>query len=123
VQGPAALRSLEAHVVLLVALVLMASVWLPLHFRLGAGRGLISFVAIAVVAVITVSLATRLLLSAKGYPGPMTDPQAWRALIAGWMRWAQPRLALLLTLMVGAAAAAMGISQILSTRAYEKRDL
>jgi len=122
-EGPAALLSLEAHVVLLAVLTLAAAVHLPLHFRLGAGRGLMSFVAISLAGLIVVSLATRLILSAKGLPSPTTDPAAWRELAVGWIQWAEPRLALLLTLLVAFSAAMLAISLVLSTRAYETRDI
>ena len=121
--GPAVLLSLDAHAVLFGILVLVAAVYLPLYFRLGAGRGLLSFLAIAVAGLIVVSLLTKLILSAKGYPSPTADPEAWRGLMMRLVEWAEPRFGLLLSLFVGAAASAMGVSLIISRRAYEARDL
>ena len=121
--GPAALLSLEAHAVLLGILVFVAAVYLPLYFRLGAGRGLLFFLAIAVAGLIVVSLVTQLILSANGYPSPTADPEAWRVLTMGLVEWAELRFGLLLSLFVGATASAMGVSLIISRRAYEARDL
>jgi ABC-type transport system involved in multi-copper enzyme maturation permease subunit len=122
-EGPAALLSLEAHVVLLAVLILAAAVHLPLHFRLGAGRGLMSFIAISVLGMIVVSLATRLILSAKGLPSPTSDPAAWRELAASWIQWVEPRLTLLLALLAAFSAAMLLISLVISTRIYETRDI
>ena len=122
-EGPAALLSLDAHVIMLGILVLVAAVYLPLYFRLGAGRSLMYFMAIAVAGLIVGSLVTKLILSVKGYPSPSADPEWWRASTMRLVEWAEPRLALLLTLYIGAAASAMGVSLLISRRAYDTRDL
>ena len=121
--GPAELLSLDAHAVLLGFLVLVAAVYLPLYFRLGAGRGLLYFLAIAVAGLIIVSLVTKMILSVKGYPSPTADPEYWRAQTMRLVEWGEPKFGLLLTLYVGAAASAMGVSLLISRRAYETRDL
>ena len=121
--GPAPLLSLEAHAVLFGLLVFGAAIYLPLYFRFGAGRSLVYFSAIAVAGLIIVSLVTQQVLAAKGYPSPAADPEAWRALMTSTVEWVAPRFGRLLGLFVGVAVLAMGVSLLISRRAYGARDL
>ncbi len=109
--GAAALLSLEAHAFLFGLLAFAAAVFLPLYFRFGAGRALLYFSAIAVAALIVVSLPAQFILA--------EEP----ALLPRLARWVKPRLGQLLGAFVGAAALAMGVSLLLSRRIYEVRDL
>ena len=121
--GPAPLLSLDAHAVLFGLLVFGAAVYLPLYFRFGAGRGLLYLSGIAVAGLIIVSLVTQQILAAKGYPSPTADPEAWRALMTRMVEWVEPRFGGLLGSFVGSALLAMGVSLLISQRAYEARDL
>ncbi|UCC73731.1 MAG: ABC-2 transporter permease [Gemmatimonadota bacterium] len=125
--GPAALLGLDAHAVMFGVLAFSVAAFLPLYFRFGAGRSLLFFSAIAVAALLVVSLLAQLILSAEGYPSPISDPEAWRtaapALMTQLAEWLTPRFWRLLTLFVGAAVIAMGVSLLISRRLYEARDL
>ena len=121
--GPAGLLSLDAHAVLLGFLVFGAAVYQPLYFRFGAGRGLLYCSAIAVAALVIVSLVTQLTLSAKGYASPAADPEAWQALIMQMVEWVEPRFGRLLGAFVSSAVAALGVSLLISRRVYGARDL
>ncbi|KPK79782.1 MAG: hypothetical protein AMS25_11395 [Gemmatimonas sp. SM23_52] len=121
--GPAGLLGLEAHALLFGFLALGAAVYLPLYFRFGAGRGLLYLSAIAVAGLLIVSLVTQQILAAKGYPSASADPQAWRAVMTELVEWVEPRFGRLLSLFVGAAALALGVSLLVSRRLYEARDL
>jgi ABC-type transport system involved in multi-copper enzyme maturation permease subunit len=125
--GPTAVLRADAHAVLFAVVVLGAAVYLPLYFRFGAGRGALLFSAVAVVTLLVVSLLTQLILSAMGYPSPISDPDAWRAaaptLMTRMMAWVAPRFGSLLTTFVGFSLVAMGVSWLISRRVYEARDL
>jgi ABC-type transport system involved in multi-copper enzyme maturation permease subunit len=120
--GAGAMLSFDAHAVLFGLLALAAAVYLPLYFRFGAGRSVIYFMAIAVATLIVVSLVARLIMTASGYSIP-TDPDGQRALIMRMIDWVAPRFAWLLSLFVGGAALAMGVSLAVSRRIYATRDL
>jgi ABC-type transport system involved in multi-copper enzyme maturation permease subunit len=125
--GSATFTSLSAHALMFGLLAFSAAVFLPLSFRFGAGRGLVLFSAVSVGTLIVVSLLAQLYLSAKGYPSPLFDPQAWRAagprLIAQLAEWLAPRLTRLLALLVGVSIVALGLSCAVAQRLYETRDL
>jgi ABC-type transport system involved in multi-copper enzyme maturation permease subunit len=121
--GPAAFLGFPAHVVMFAFLVLAAAIYLPLYFRFGAGRGLMFFLAIAMAVVVIVSLVTQQVLAAKGYPSPVADPEAWRTLMMRMVERVEPRLGQLLSLVIGAAALATGVSMLISRRVYQARDL
>lgn len=125
--GSAAFTGLAAHAFMFGVLAFAAAVFLPLYFRLGAGRGVVSFSAVAVGALIIASLAGHALLSAKGYPSPISDPAEWKeiwpelsARLAGWVA---PRFGWLLGLFVGSSVITLLVSWGISTRVYETRDL
>jgi len=125
--GPSALIGLDAHALLFGLLACGVAVFLPLYFRFGAGRALLFCSAIAVATLLLVSLLAELILSAKGYPSPISDPEAWRAAAPALMRrlteWLAPRFGRLLALFLGAAVIVMGVSLLISRRLYEARDL
>jgi ABC-type transport system involved in multi-copper enzyme maturation permease subunit len=121
--GPAALLSLESHLVLFGLLLFAAAIYLPLYLRYGAGRGLLYFSGIALALVIAVSLTVQTILTAKGYPNPTSNPETLRTLMAQTGEWLEPRFALLLSTFVAASAAAMFGSLTLSRWFYEVRDL
>jgi ABC-type transport system involved in multi-copper enzyme maturation permease subunit len=125
--GSNSLLGLSAHAVFFGFLAFSAAVYLPLYFRFGAGRALLFFLAISVLAVAVVSALISAILAAKGYPSPVSDPEAWGAAAPALMRevagWVEPRSGLLLGGFVGSAVLAMGISLLISRKLYEARDL
>jgi ABC-type transport system involved in multi-copper enzyme maturation permease subunit len=126
-EGPSALIGLDAHALLFGVLALGVAVFLPLYFRFGAGRALLFFSAIALATLLLVSLLAELILSAKGHPSPISEPEAWRAAAPALMgrlaEWLAPRFGRLLALFLGAAVIVMGVSLLISRRLYEARDL
>jgi ABC-type transport system involved in multi-copper enzyme maturation permease subunit len=126
-EGSSSLLSLNAHAVFFGFVAFSAAVYLPLYFRYGAGRALLLFLAISVVALIVVSQLISTILAAKGYPSPISDPEVWGAAAPRLMRevvgWAEPRFGRLLGSFVGSAVSAMGVSLLISRRLYEARDL
>ncbi|MGD8867293.1 MAG: ABC-2 transporter permease [Gemmatimonadales bacterium] len=124
--GPA-FTSFPAHALMFGVLVLAAAVFLPLHFRFGPGRAVIFFSAVALSAVVLVSLLAQAILSAKGYPSPIFDPEAWRLrgpeMVRALIEWTAPRLGRLLGLFVALSIVALGFSWRVSRRVYETRDL
>jgi hypothetical protein len=125
--GPSAVLGLDAHALLFGVLACGVAVFLPLYFRFGVGRALLFFSAIAVATLLLVSLLADIILSAKGYPSPVSDPEAWRAaapaLMSGLTEWIAPRFGRLLAVFVGAAVIVMGVSLAVSRRIYAVRDL
>lgn len=123
----AALAGLSAHAVMFGILALAAAAFLPLYFHFGAGRGLLLFSAVAVSALIIVSLLAHVILSANGYPSPFFDPEGWRAtgpaLVERLLEWLAPRFGRLLALFVGLAVITLGGSWAVARRLYEARDL
>ena len=124
--GPA-FTTFPAHALMFGMLVLAAAIFLPLHFRFGPGRAVIFFSAVALGAVVVVSLLAQAILSAKGYPSPIFDPEAWKLegpeMVGGLLEWTTPRLGRLLSLFTAISIIALGISWRVSCRVYETRDL
>jgi ABC-type transport system involved in multi-copper enzyme maturation permease subunit len=95
----------EVHGFLFGDLLLCAAIYLPLYFRLGAGRGLIWFSVIVGVVLVTVTLATPVISAEE------------------LIEWVRPRLGWLPYSFVGAAFLVMGGSLFVACKAYEGRDL
>ena len=125
--GAATFTSFTAHVLMYGMLVLAAAVFLPLHFRFGPGRAIMLFLAASVGAVVVISLVAQLIMSAKGYPSPIFDPETWRrtgpALSARFVEWVESRLGWLLSLFIACSILALGASWIIARRLYATRDL
>ncbi len=125
--GPATFTSFSAHALMFGLLVFSAAVFLPLHFRFGPGRGFIFFSAVALGALVVVSLLAQFILSVKGYPSPIFDPEAWKTMgpasFARLADWVTLRLSRLLALFVGFSFLALGVSWAVARRLYEIRDL
>jgi hypothetical protein len=123
----ATFTSFTAHAVMLGMLVLAAAIFLPLHFRFGPGRGVMFFLAVTVGAVVVVSLLAQAIISAKGYPSPIFDPDAWRtagpALTAQFIKWLTARQGPLLVLFLGCSFLLLGASWVFAQRLYASRDL
>lgn len=119
--------SFSAHAFMFGLLVLAAAVFLPLHFRFGPGRAVIFFSAVALSTVVVLSLTAQMILSAKGYPSPIFDPEAWRVrgpdMVGRLIEWTTPRLGRLLGLFITISIVALAVSRRVSCRVYEKRDL
>lgn len=124
--GPA-FTNFSAHALMFGILVLSAAVFLPLHFRFGPGRAVIFFSAVALSAVVLVSLLAQAILSAKGYPSPISDAEAWRMrgpeMARDLIEWTAPRLGRLLGLFTAISIVALGISWGVSCRVYKTQDL
>jgi ABC-type transport system involved in multi-copper enzyme maturation permease subunit len=120
--GSSALLGLGAHAALFALLLFAVAIYLPLFFRMGAGRALIYFSGIAVAGLILFYLATQLLPYATGYASS-GDPAVRRALIRNVMDWVAPRFGPLLAGFMAAAALALGVSLSVSQRVHAGRDL
>ena len=118
---------LKVHTLLFVVLILAAAVYLPLYFRFGAGRGLTIFSALAVAGLIALTLLVQLLLTLKGYPSPVVDPEAWKELgpevQAKLEALIEPLAVLILGVLSGLSALALALSAYISRQLYESRDL
>lgn len=125
--GPTMFTSLSAHGFMFGAMMLSLAVFLPLHFRFGPGRAVLLFLAVAVAVIMIVSLLAQLLLLAKGYPSPISDPDGWRAAAAEVLgratEWTAARLGRLLASFVAISSCALGVSWSISRRLYESRDI
>ncbi len=125
--GPATFTGFTAHVLMYGMLVLAAAIFLPLHFRFGPGRAVLFFLAVTVGAVVVISLVAQLIMSAKGYPSPIFDPETWRrtggALSVQLIEWLVPRRVLLLVLFVSCSFVSLALSWVVARRLYATRDL
>jgi ABC-type transport system involved in multi-copper enzyme maturation permease subunit len=125
--GPATFTSFTAHVLMYGMLVLAAAVFLPLHFRFGTGRAVMLFLAVTVGAVVVISLVAELIMSAKGYPSPIFDPEAWRrtgpALSAQLIEWLVRRRVQLLVLFLSCSFLSLAFSWVVARRLFATRDL
>ena len=125
--GPATFTSLSTHVLMFGMLVLATAVFLPLHFRFGPGRAVMLFLAITVGAVVVISLVAQAIMSAKGYPSPIFDPEAWRragpALSAQLIEWLVRRRVQLLVMFLSCSFLALVFSWVVARRLYATRDL
>jgi len=125
--GPATFTSFTAHLLMFGMLVLAAAIFLPLHFRFGPGRAVMLFLAITVGTVVVISLVAQAIMSAKGYPSPIFDPEAWRAagpaLSAQFIEWLVRRRGQLLILFLSCSFLSLAFSWVVARRLYATRDL
>jgi len=116
--------SLQGYAVLFIFISLLAAVFLPCYFRLGAGKGLMAFSAIGIGALILVPALLQLVLFLAGYSSSLLDPELWRGAADRLAAGDRSRLAYrAIAGMAAAALAAVFISAGLSVLFYEKRDL
>jgi len=125
--GAATFTSFSVHVLMFGMLVLAAAVFLPLHFRFGPGRAVLLFLAASVGAVVVISLVAQAIMSAKGYPSPVSDPEAWRragpALSAQFIEWLVQHRVQLLVLFLSCSFLFLAFSWGVARRLYAKRDI
>jgi len=124
---PAAVANPGVLAAMAAILMLSAAVFLPLCFRFGAGRGVVIYLAVSVGFLLLVSVAGQVILLARGYSGPLLDPEAWKTagpeLREKLAAWLTPRIPAILGLLVSFAAAAFALSALVSRKIYELRDL
>jgi hypothetical protein len=120
--------SAAVHVVHLLLLLLVATVLLPLCFRLGAGNGVLAFSAVAVAGILLISLGGQLLLWLAGLANPLLDPGLYRGTpevdqAQATVAWLRQRGGTLLGASALATAAALMVSAGVSIHLFETRDL
>lgn len=124
---PASVANHVTVALMAAILLLAAAVYLPLHFKYGAGRGVVIYLGASVGFLLLLSVAGQLVLLAKGHSGPLLDPEAWRTagpeLREKLAAWLEPRIPAILGMLVGLAAAAFVLSALVSRKIYELRDL
>jgi ABC-2 type transport system permease protein len=102
---------------------LLAAVFLPCYFRFGAGKGLVVFSALAVGAMVVLSLAVPLALYIAGHANLLADPEVWRETAAKTGAEERTRLAhAVIAVLALLSAVTLLFSAGLSVRFYEKRD-